>query len=256
MRTISALGLLALVISSASAQLIFDSGGFESPAYSLGALSGQNGWGVDTAPGDAMVIDVAGNQVVQIPGGGDAGNWYFPSLNHTPAPDTLVVVEADIARTLGTTSSSFCFALDLYDENVNRIGRAGLVDNGGIIQAFVTTRVGAGLPDAGGTAGSLAFGGSINADQFAHFKIVLDFATQTFRVEVDSSDLGYAFPFISESSTLLADADLHVALPSGADDYGRFDNYVVSSVPSPEPSSVAALAGLAVFGLAALRRRR
>ena len=247
--------VLALAAAStASAQIIFDSAGFEAPAYSVGPLPGQNGWTADTPPGTAVILDLGGgNQAVAV-GGGET-NWFFPSINYTPAANTLVVVQADISRTLGSSTSSFGYAIDLYNENISRLGRFGLVDNGGSIQVFVTTKVSAGVPDPSGTATSLAFGSAIPADQFVHFEASLNYATQTFRVKADSVDLGYDFPFIA-TSTQLADADIQVSSSSGADDQGHFDNYVVYAVAIPEPSSYAALAGLAVLGLGLIRRRR
>lgn len=250
------LPILACAASAASAQVIFDSAGFESPAYSLGSLAGQNGWGVENAPGNATVIDLGGNQVVEVTGGG-ATNWYYPTLNYTPAPGSLVVVEADISRTLGTSTSSFGYGIDLYNQSLSRFARAGLVSNGGNIQAFVTTKMSGGVLSASGSATNiLVSSATYAADQFVHFKLVLDFATQTFRVELNSVDVGYEFPFVS-ASTLLADADFQVSTGAGANDRGRFDNYIVSATtPIPEPSSCAALAGLAALGLASLRRRR
>ncbi len=252
LRLASALAL-ATAATGASAQVIFDSAGFDGPAYSAGALTGQNSWTADSPPGSAAVVDLGGNQVVQATGG--TTNWFFPSVNYTPAADMLVVVEADISRTLGSPTSSFGYAIDLYNESVSRVGRFGLVDNGGVIQIFVSTKVSASLPDASGTAGNLAFGSAISADQFVHFEVALNYATQTFRVKADSLDLGYDFPFVN-ASTQLADADFQVSSTTGANDYGRLDNYLVYATAIPEPSAFAALAGLAALALGATRRRR
>lgn len=247
-------GVLALAAAaSASAQIIFDSAGFEGPAYSVGTLTGQNGWTADSPPGGAVVAGSSGNQFVQVMGG--ETNWFFPTLNHTPAANTLVVVEADISRILGSTTNSFGYAIDLYNENVQRIGRFGLADNSGTIQVFVTTKVSLGLPNPSGAEGSLAFGSAISAEQFVQFEVALNYATQTFRVKADSVDLGYDFPFIAASSQL-ADADFQVSSTTGADDYGRLDNYLVYATSIPEPSAYAALAGLAALALGVQRRRR
>lgn len=242
----------ALLTVSASAQVLFDSAGFE--AYAPGALPGQNGWTSDTSSTNAVGnFGVGGSQGVRLTGG--ATNWFYPSLNYTPTAGQIIVVECDIARTLFSSTASFGYAIDLYSPTT-RFARFGLVNNGGVVQAFVTSRFTAGVPNPAGTVGNLAFGPAFAQNEFVHFEARLNFTTQSFDVLVNGAPFAN-LPFTSVASGI-ADADLQVSSTAGQTDVGFFDNYRVSVVTAvPEPATVASgLGALGLAGFAFVRRRR
>ena len=252
----TAIACLALVCVAGAAQaqtILYNSNGFEAPAYATGQLVGQNGWLSDSAaPASIALATVqtttvaAGSQAVRI-GGGVATNWFFPDLSYTPAAGEIISVRADIARTLGAAAAttSFGYLLDIYGTNGARIARAGLGNSGGAVRALVTA------PNAlGAAANTLANTTVYNSLQFVNFEILLNFTAKTFELKIDGTSAGN-FGFLNNAATAIGDADLQVSTVTGATDAGFFDNYVVSVIPTP---GAAALLGMG--GLAALRRRR
>lgn len=241
--------LAALAVSGvatlANAAVLFDSQGFEAPFYTTGNLVGQNGWLLDnTPPGPFTVQNTfaqSGTQAVRATGGGGT-NWTFPDLSYTPAPGEIVVIHADLARTVSATAS-FGFLIDVYSPT-GRIARAGLGANAGQIVPLVTTLNATGVP-----ANFLVNNDVYQPSQWVSFDISLNFAAQTFDVAVNGVTALTSLPFVG-AGTSLADADFQVSTAAGATDVGYLDNYSVQTVPTP-----GALALLGLGGLAARRRR-
>lgn len=243
---------LALTVSAARGQVLFDAGGFES--YAPGALPGQNGWTSDISSAHAIgAFGVGGSQGLRLTGG--ATNWFYPALNYTPAAGQIIVVECDIARTLFSATGSFGYAVDIYSPT-GRFARFGLAASAGQVVPFVTSRFTAGNPDPGGTVSNVVVGGAVGQNVFVHFEARLNFTTQSFELLVNNVSLGN-LPFTS-AATSLADVDLQVSSASGQTDFGFFDNYRVTVVTAvPEPATVAGgLGALGLAGCAFVRRRR
>lgn len=237
-RIFTALVLSACLFSTASAQtFLFNSNGFEAGAgYVLGNLDGQNTWTVDTPPGTYTVqntLVAGGAQAVQAVGG--ATNWIFPPINFTPAPAQGIRIQADIARTVFNTTTSFSYGIDVYNSLTARTLRFGLVNNGGVIQPFVTTRFTAGNFDPSGAVTNVLVGGAVNPSTYVNFDAILNYSTKSFRLLINGVDVGSNIPFVDQTATDLADADFQVSSAAGSSDLGFMDNYAVSLVAVPEP---------------------
>ena len=236
----------ALSATSTYAATLFDSQGFEAPAYSLGSLTGQNGW---TSQGTAAAtvqnaVVASGSQAVSL--AGTATTWHWPSVGYTPAPGEIIRVNTDIRRESSVASAkNFGYFVDVYDNTAGlRIGRVGIANNAGSLVGIATTK------NAGGTTGNYIFQSGMQWDTWYNFKMDLDFSSQTFDLLIDGTMVGADLPFLV-AATDFGDADLMLSYTSGATDVGYFDNYSVLTV-IPEPSC-AALLLLGVAGLA-LRR--
>jgi hypothetical protein len=252
------LALLALTLS-ANAATLYDAGGFE--GYTLGDVTGQNGWLLDTASTTqytvSSLLPATGTKALRADGG--ATNWAFPDLSYTPTSAEVVRIQADIARNLGTTSS-FGYSIDVYNAAVARTFRFGLVNNAGVIQPFVTSRFNTttSLFDETAAVTNVLVGGAVPADTFVSFDAFFDYNTKRVNLLVNGTSVtgGFDIPFVTLAATDMADADFQVSSVAGADDRGFLDNYLVTTVAIPEPSGVAllGLGGLGALGV--LRRRR
>lgn len=234
------------VVASANAAVLFDSQGFEAPAYSLGILAGQNGWLLDNNPPGPFTVQntlaQSGSQAVRATGGGTGTNWTFPDISYTPASGEIIAIHADLARTLGTTTS-FGYLIDVYAPT-GRIARAGLGNNAGAIVPVLTTLNATGVPTT-----FLANNDTFQPNQWVSFDIFLNFAAQTYDLSINGASVATGLPFTG-AGTSLADADFQVSTAAGANDVGYLDNYRVTTVPTP-----GAVALLGLGGLVARRRR-
>jgi hypothetical protein len=259
-RSVMSLLLIGVVGSIASAQTtLFNSNGFEAPGYTLGNLSGQNTWFIDgTASYSVQNTVVAGGSQAVRADGGTVTSWAFPPLNYTPATGETVRIQADLARsTPGSPTGSFGYSIDVYDSNVARTTRFGLVNNAGVIQAFVsapfntTTQ----LFDPASAPVTVLLTDAIPANQFINFDARLNYDTKNLRLFINGVDVGENIPFVTQTATNLADADFQVSTAAGAVDFGFLDNYVVTVLPVPEPFSCTAVAAVGLVGVWRLRRR-
>jgi len=266
--------LIALLVSlgvasrsdAASIEVLYDSLGFES--FNLGALNGQTGglgrpWVVDNAntPGGAYQVQdsvsVSGKAVRVTSANGT--DWAYPeSFNpaFVPGVGQTLVIEADIARTLTTAvggTSSFAYAIDVYDPNITRITRFGLVATSGSIRPFVTALA----SGTSTTASNFLVGGSINPNQFVSFRGELDFATKTLNLFINGTSVTGASSlfFASLAPTSFSDADFQVSTNAAANDVGYLDNYKITAVPEPSTYAMAAIA-MGMSGWHVWRKRR
>jgi hypothetical protein len=244
--SLSALALVAAA-GSANATILFDSAGFESPAYSAGNLAGQNvsnPWLQDhgvTAPAQVQTAVVqSGLQAVSMSSTADSTNWLFPNLSYTPASGEVVQISVDIARTLGTTTS-FGYLIDVYGTNGARVARFGLGNSAGSVRSVLTLSSGNFLAD------TTLYG----QNQWVHFDAFLDFTSHTWNLLIDGAPVAAGLPMINAAATGIGDADLQMSTAVGANDIGYFDNYVVQAIPAPGAAALLGRGGLAVS-----RRRR
>jgi subtilisin-like proprotein convertase family protein len=222
------LAALALAASPAIAAVLFDSQGFELPGYTLGNLAGQNTWaqqGTATATIQNVVVQ-SGSQAVAI--GGTGGTWFWPSSSYTPAPGEVIQINCGIRR--GSSENPIKHVghlLDIYNAAGDaRIGRVGLVDDGGPVAAIATSVT----PD--GSLVNYYIAEGLEWDTWYDFKVTLDFAAQTYDVEINGELVATGFPFV-EPTTGFGDADIQLISTDGATDVGYFDNYIVEIIREP-----------------------
>ena len=144
--TCLALALALAVSRSAGAVTIFDSNGFEAPAYSIGSLDGQHGFVNISAEGSAPEVvigpdaQIAGQAVrLQVPDlQGATSGWELPVADILAAGYTQVTVSFDIDKA-GNTQNVMLVESDppgLKDEAVLRHIRRSrfrpLIDDGAV----------------------------------------------------------------------------------------------------------------------------
>jgi hypothetical protein len=246
--TLLAVAAAALPAGSAGAATLFDSQGFEAPAYSLGNLNGQNGWTTDGS-GLATVqnsVVKSGAQAVAV--SGNVTDWHYPFLGYAPSPGEIVRVSSDIQRgSSAAPAKNFGFFLDAYTSSIVRFARAGLGVSGGSPALLATYTGGSGVATYIVESG-LAW------DTWYNIQMDFDFTAKTYDLYLDGALKGDNLPFVSSTAADLGDVDLQQSYTTGATDVGYFDNYVVMTV-IPEPTS-ASLLLLGVAGLMLHRRRQ
>jgi hypothetical protein len=240
----------ALSASSAFAATLFDSQGFEAPAYTLGNLTGQNGWafqGTGPATVQSAVVK-SGAQAVSLSGA--ATTWHWPSVGYTPAAGEIIRVNSDIRRGSSVeTAKNFGYFLDVYDNTAgSRIGRVGIANSSGSLVGIATTK------NASGTVGSYIYQSGMQWDTWYGFQMDLNFGSQTFNLSIDGTVVGSDLPFLI-AATDFGDADLQLSYTAGATDVGYFDNYKVEAIPEPAAISIMLLGLAGLGGRAWLGRR-
>jgi hypothetical protein len=238
----------ALTASSGFAATLFDSQGFEAPTYSLGALTGQNGWlrdGSGIATVQNTVVQ-SGSQAVSLTG--DTTEWHWPDLAYTPVPGGKVVrATTGIQRgSSAAATKNFGYFLDIYTTSPDfaRFARAGLGVSGGA-PAILATFLG------GSGAGNYVLESGLSWDTWYDFRVDLNFDTQKFDVYVNGVLKGADLQFLVPANDL-SDVDLMKSYSTGATDIGYFDNYKIEAIPEPTSAAVLLL-GLA--GLTLARRK-
>jgi hypothetical protein len=246
-----AIAAAALAATSASATVLFDAQGFEAPAYTLGNLTGQNGWdkdGTGLATVQGAVVQ-SGSQAVSLTG--DTSEWHYPALDYTPAPGEVVRVTSGILRgSSATATKNFGFFLDAYtdDPAFARFARVGLGVSSGNVVALATTIGGSG-------AGSYIVATGLQWDTWYSFQMDLKFDTQQFDLYIDNTLIQADMPFVVTAHNL-TDVDLQKSYTSGATDIGYFDNYKVEVIPEPTAMSLLFLGLAGIGGRAWLGRRQ
>src|SRR5262245_39981231 len=96
--------LLALAVYAlpSSASVIFDSQGFEAPAYTLGNLEGQNGWQQSSDPGTSTAVVESpiangGTQAVQLDRAADSNiRWGVTTTGFPTTPTDTIRIDFDM----------------------------------------------------------------------------------------------------------------------------------------------------------------
>ncbi len=249
----AALATLALAFP-ASATVLYSTN-FASPTFTTGALAGQDGWGVFTAPetGTPTVQDTVtdnGEPAVDL---GSRGNAYYLYGPVTPTGPITLSVDVDYASTTGGAVVSFAAI-----SNSSPFDSGDLVEDvaAGVVLGNSKIRA---LPS--GTSPALD---STSSYTWYNLSMTLDYASQTYDVSVDGQVLAKNIPFCGYelSSNTCAGVESsqfegfelvqNNGLKSGAIYFG---NVSISEVPEPTTWTLM-IAGVALTGLALRRRPR
>lgn len=255
-RLVYAVATCALAMS-AQATVLFDSGGFES--YTLGNLTGQNGWTSTSASAWQVQTTLAlGTKAVQ--GSGGTSSWAWPAVNYTPGLNEVVSVYNDFAASdpALTATDNTGFYIDVYDLTGSlRVTRFGLSTSSNLIRVAVTApfNTTTGQFDPAGSLFNVTLTNALLADTFYNLEARLNFTTKTLDLYTGGNLFVANIPFASPAATGIGDADLQVQgnASSNGLNVGYFDNYLVQTIQIPEPASLGAIAlSLPLF----IRRRK
>lgn len=263
--TLIALAVVGIACSCASAQVLYQSDGFESPRFAPGTISGQDSgaWAVDPA-GQANHLVVSGTtlganpfsgtQMVRV--NGPSTNFSWPDITAAVAGRTagndVIVTSTRIFLPLASelaAGANGIFGILAYNAAASNMGGIRVrVGDGAIIGTIDPDGVGP------STFGNYLFnaGGVLARGQWHEIGFGLNIVTRAMTLTVNGATV--ATGTTSQTVALnLADVDFIGSLVTGAQPASAlFDDYsVVAVVPSP---AAAALLGLG--GLAAFRRRR
>jgi hypothetical protein len=224
--------LAALVAGGAAhAQVLFQTG-FEPPAYTTGALNGQNGW---AAPSNGTVESstvLTGSQAVQFLSSGLSTQSLISqpiTYSSIGTLATLVKVQLDFQVSTSGTQSNW--------DGIAVQGSTGFL--GQVVD--VSGNFGLGL--ASSIVGSIP----VVRGVWHHLELDLDYSAQVLTAYIDGVLLGTG-PFV-HSSTTLSLLSLGVNSAPGSD-LGYFDNVLVSAI-NPT-ATVPALSSWGLVGLALL----
>ncbi len=235
--------------------LPYSAGGFE--GFTTGALAGQSSFVVDLTPDNYTVgaaVGIGGSQGVRV--GGGATNWGYPTTTaYTPGATDIISINADIARSVGasSTSSSFGYFIDVYNSAVARTLRFGLGVNSSNQPAVLVTShwsAALGFNPAAPLANVLLTAG-LTPGTFYNLEARANYATDTFDLYSNNVLIQGGMPFAAAAADF-SDADIQVSSATGLADAGFYDNYAINVLQVPEPTTLSALAGLSLVA----RRRR
>jgi hypothetical protein len=247
--------MLALAAFSAVSAYADITTGFEPPAYTVGALAGQNGWLV-FGPGAVAVENFqvfAGTQAVFVDGGSSATSQSGPYFQTTTG--AVVDLSAEIYLASSSTETGWQFA----STGTGLFGYAGGIDIYPTANPLVSN-----IEAITGSDGGFPVVGTFARNQWNSVNIDLNYTTQTYSIVFNGTTLASDISFCGNNSgpcngaavsNVNADEFFDTfAGVSGSDDSGFIDNFSATSVV-PEPSFYAPLA-LGLIGLAASRRRK
>lgn len=246
--SILAVGLAAASLGgSASAVTLYDSNGFESPTFTLGALPGQNGWTGGSAGGGAVpqVVTapdpVIGQQAVRLyvgdkQGDGSSMDHAIPAINNVAG--WVVTVSYDVYRPAPATDK---LAQNLWwwwwDAGEPTYGLQW-DQSGGL------TLPNGWNPGAGQAATVF--------NRYANVKMVWDFTQMKAYSWYDGTIVDNGIPITNITKLTGWTISLgHDAGTGTGESLAYIDNFSITAVPEP-----ASLALLALGGLAVIRRRR
>jgi len=257
-----ALALIAALAGSARAGVVYDSGGFEAPTFSLGTLTGQDsGLWVESGSGATAIVQnttAAGGQAVQVQRTtGD--DRFFPQLPTTPTVKRFVTIDWDmsVARTTAdNVPFGPFFGVEAYTPSVLLLGAAGVDATTGDV-----------LFEAPKTGNLTVTGTKVNFDKFNHFQLVIDNTAKSVSILVNNKLAHKANGFVDPGATGFSDADISALAaqsePPTEPGTAIFDNYKVATSAKPPVNMVAlppafwsGVAGLLFAGCLAIQYRR
>ncbi len=220
--------------------------GFENPPFTVGALAGQDSWNVFSAgstPG-AVTIESgfakSGSQAMEINTAMASGQTGGYRLDPSSAGDTIVQMQADVYLASSTVESGWQFAAltpsltFIGGFNVLIDGTLQLITSGFPITAPVVTR-----------------------NAWNHYEVDYDFTTQTFNVLINQQAVASNVAFIAPASVFSVGIFDTFNVAEG-NDIGYLDNYSITGLAVPEPSSLTLLgtSSILLLGSSWLRNRR
>jgi len=265
-------GLVAAAVAMAvgapvaSAALVYDSAGFESPKFLAGSnLAGQDvlggPWLKDPGTSTATISTVnafSGTQDVQVTRVASASGDTRWSVTKPQAPATgfnVFDIDVDVRVEQATFSNGFdfgpAFGLEAYDASTTPLSPKLI----GSLTIDATT--GDVLYQAAGTGLLTETGTVVSRGAYHHLKLSVDFSTGKYRAYVDNTLLRTE-SFVDPGIVAFTDAPIATFAASGtslatATGTANFDNYTINVIPEP---TGAALIGLALAGFAGRRRRQ
>jgi hypothetical protein len=239
---------LTIATAPAYGSTIFATG-FEGPSYTLGNLTGQDGWsmfGPTTATVQSAVVK-SGSQAVAVAGSGASGQSGPYRSNASSAQ--LIELSADIFLTDTNNNGSWQFA-GLGAGLIGFIGGVNVSSVGGINLI---------------TNGFTAVGPVFTRDAWHNLSFTFDFAAQKYSFTFDgvltASDIAFcgANATCPGASGLAYGTQIFDTFGGSHSDIGYIDNLSVTALEAnavPEPTTSVLLATGLALGLVARRRRR
>ncbi len=214
--------------------------GFESPAYTLGALSGQDGWFEFSS--NAATVETAtvfaGSQAVDYNAAGATGqDGAFHPLSYSSVGNASNLVELDMEFQQSVAGTSSTWDVFVADGSSGFLGQLLVLPDGDVTLGLASSTVGS-VPIARGA--------------WNDFQYFFDFSNQTMTAYVNSELIGSGA--FANPSTDLTSVGFGVNSLPGTDS-AFYDNLTVTSAAAtPEPGSAAlVLAGIGAF--VTIRRR-
>ncbi|MGA2032229.1 MAG: autotransporter-associated beta strand repeat-containing protein [Thermoguttaceae bacterium] len=225
-----AAGVMFALATASFGSTILDTQGFEAPAYTLGALQGQNGWewtgGNSTATVENSVV-LSGSQAVAVNRAANSDSrWGVPVSGYPQSPNNVIQIgwDMNVAQTTGFHYGPF-FGVEAYDGAIS--GNPGLFGSLGVDAS--TRDV---LYQAQDTGYFTETGTTLDPG-WNHFSMVLNFATDQYSAYVNGNLLATTgFVDRGRGLTSFTDADLSALAATGdpsslaATGTAYYDNFV------------------------------
>ncbi len=240
-----ALGLLASGTSWADTTVYAT--GFESPAFGLGALDGQDDWEAEflVDPVNAMIQDQVvrnGAQALAIGANPQQGSnfWFRKGFNFDAAafPEPTLQVRYDtLIEDIARDQRSANWGLQIYDNAVNLAAYAYVGANN---QVFYYD---------GATGTELNSGVTASRGEWFTFGLDIDYLARSYAVVLNGQVIASGIALDAGASNFFGEATLWLGGPGN--DTAWYDDFSITRIPTPM-GAVAILGA----GLFAARRRR
>ncbi len=252
-RTVAPLFVLTVMgaLAPARGDTVLYSTSFESPAFTTGAIAGQNGWASFAASTQTVENSFAktGSQAVFVSGGATSQSGpYYASASNGP----LIDLSADIALFSSSTQTEWQFA-------ALGPGFGGFLGGIDIVPDNTIYAITAGLPAIGTFTKATAF----SSAAWVNVNLLFDIAAQTYSISLDGVTLDSNIPFCGDNVACTSGTHLATYGAGLFDSFGRgndsgyMDNYSVTLVSGvPEPSYTIPLLSVLLVGAGLKLRRR